>query len=138
MLMAFIAFSKLLLKLPLANIFLGKYGALYNKTALRLSEDAIALLQKQPWLGNIRELEHVIEKAVIICDGPVLEGFYFEFPEVKKEAPAKSSKIQTLEEMEYAMIKNAMEKYEGNLSLVASQLGISRQTLYNKLKRYGL
>lgn len=124
--------------LPLANIFLGKYGALYNKTALRLSEDAIALLQKQPWLGNIRELEHVIEKAVIICDGPVLEGFYFEFPEVKKEAPAKSSKIQTLEEMEYAMIKNAMEKYEGNLSLVASQLGISRQTLYNKLKRYGL
>lgn len=124
--------------LPLANIFLGKYGALYNKTALRLSEDAIALLQKQPWLGNIRELEHVIEKAVIICDGLVLEGFYFEFPEVKKEAPAKSSKIQTLEEMEYAMIKNAMEKYEGNLSLVASQLGISRQTLYNKLKRYGL
>ena len=44
----------------------------------------------------------------------------------------------TLEEMEYNMIKNAMDKYNGNLSLVANQLGISRQTLYNKIKRYEL
>lgn len=124
--------------IPLSEIFLEKYATLYNKTALQLSEKAAALLQKQPWFGNIRELEHVIEKAVIICDGSVLESFYFEFPEAKKEEPIKQPQIQTLEEMEYAMIKNAMEKYEGNLSLVANQLGISRQTLYNKLKRYGL
>lgn len=122
---------------PLSEIFIEKYGSLYNKSALALSEEAKAKLQEQQWLGNIRELEHTIEKAVIICDGPVLESSYFEFPHVRKEA-AKQSKVQTLEEMEYMMIKEAMEKNEGNLSLVANQLGISRQTLYNKLKRYGL
>ena len=52
-------------------------------------------------------------------------------------APAKDD-ITTLEEMEYNMIKAAMDKFGGNLSLVANQLGISRQTLYNKIKRYGL
>ena len=122
---------------PLSEIFIEKYGSLYNKSALALSEEAKAKLQEQQWLGNIRELEHTIEKAVIICDGPVLESSYFEFPHVRKEA-AKQPKVQTLEEMEYMMIKEAMEKNEGNLSLVANQLGISRQTLYNKLKRYGL
>lgn len=59
----------------------------------------------------------------------------FQFPR-KKNQPAKEA--TTLEEMEYNMIKNAMEKYGGNLSMVTSQLGISRQTLYNKIKRYEL
>ena len=93
-------------------------------------------LTAHPWYGNIRELEHVIEKAVIIAEGNVLEGNDFDFPRAKKEATTKEA--TTLEEMEYNMIKSAMDKYSGNLSLVASQLGISRQTLYNKIKRYEL
>lgn len=127
---------------PLAQRFLHKYGALYQKSGLQFSEAAERLLESQPWLGNIRELEHAIEKAVIICDDDTVDTFYFEFPKqqlakadesVKTEVP-----FQTLEEMEYKMIRAAMEQHEGNLSLVANQLGISRQTLYNKLKRYGL
>lgn len=120
---------------PLSEIFLDKYASLYGKSSMRLSADAEEKLKAQPWLGNIRELEHTIEKAVIISEGETLDGNDFDFPR-QKEAPLKE--VTTLEEMEYNMIKHAMDKFNGNLSLVASQLGISRQTLYNKIKRYEL
>ena len=127
---------------PLAMGFLQKYGELYQKPELQFSETAERLLESQPWLGNIRELEHAIEKAVIICEGDTVEDFYFEFPRQQPikldESTQTETPFQTLEEMEYKMIKAAMTQHEGNLSLVANQLGISRQTLYNKLKRYGL
>ncbi|WP_099465368.1 MULTISPECIES: sigma-54-dependent transcriptional regulator [Parabacteroides] len=119
--------------IPLTEIFLSKYGNIYSKPTLHLSNDAQEKLKQQPWFGNIRELEHTIEKAVIICEGDTLDSNDFDFPR-KKETQTKE--ITTLEEMEYNMIKNAMDKFGGNLSLVANQLGISRQTLYNKIKRY--
>ena len=121
---------------PLTEIFLSKYTKIYGKTAMCLSLDAKEKLKAQPWFGNIRELEHTIEKAVIIAERRVLDGNDFDFPRAKKKPVTKEA--TTLEEMEYNMIKNAMDKYSGNLSLVASQLGISRQTLYNKIKRYEL
>ena len=121
---------------PLTEIFLSKYTKIYGKTAMCLSLDAKEKLKAQPWFGNIRELEHTIEKAVIIAERSVLDGNDFDFPRAKKKPVTKEA--TTLEEMEYNMIKNAMHKYSGNLSLVASQLGISRQTLYNKIKRYEL
>ena len=121
---------------PLTEIFLSKYTKIYGKTAMCLSLDAKEKLKAQPWFGNIRELEHTIEKAVIIVERSVLDGNDFDFPRAKKKPVTKEA--TTLEEMEYNMIKNAMDKYSGNLSLVASQLGISRQTLYNKIKRYEL
>ena len=121
---------------PLTEIFLSKYTKIYGKTAMCLSLDAKEKLKAQPWFGNIRELEHTIEKAVIIAERSVLYGNDFDFPRAKKKPVTKEA--TTLEEMEYNMIKNAMDKYSGNLSLVASQLGISRQTLYNKIKRYEL
>ena len=121
---------------PLTEIFLSKYTKIYGKTAMCLSLDAKEKLKAQPWFGNIRELEHTIEKAVIIAERSVLDGNDFDFPRAKKKPVTKEA--TTLEEMEYNMIKKAMDKYSGNLSLVASQLGISRQTLYNKIKRYEL
>lgn len=121
---------------PLTEIFLSKYVKIYGKAAMRLSPDAKEKLKAQPWFGNIRELEHTIEKAVIMAEGSMLKSNDFDFPKVKKETMIKEA--TTLEEMEYNMIKNAMDKHNGNLSLVASQLGISRQTLYNKIKRYEL
>lgn len=120
---------------PLSQIFLTKYSHIYNKPAMKLSANAQDKLKEQPWLGNIRELEHTIEKAVIISDSDMLDGASFDFPR-KKETSMKEA--TTLEEMEYKMIKNAMDKFGGNLSMVANQLGISRQTLYNKIKRYEL
>ena len=124
---------------PLAEIFIEKYCTIYSKPILELDDTCKRKLEEQPWTGNIRELEHTIEKAVIICDEPVLNSLCFDFPTTQpKEESVRNEKVRTLEEMEYQMIKNALEKNEGNLSLAANQLGISRQTLYNKLKRYGL
>ena len=124
---------------PLAEIFIEKYCTIYSKPILELDDTCKRKLEEQPWTGNIRELEHTIEKAVIICDEPVLNSLCFDFPKIQpKEESVRNEKVRTLEEMEYQMIKNALEKNEGNLSLAANQLGISRQTLYNKLKRYGL
>lgn len=122
--------------IPLSYIFIKKYSATYDKHDLKISPEAGEKLKQQPWFGNIRELEHTIEKAVIITDGTTLSANDFDFPEhVEKTS---SNENTTLEEMEYNMIRQAMEKFDGNLSLVANQLGISRQTLYNKIKRYKL
>lgn len=123
--------------LPLSEIFIRKYAGIYGKPTMHLSAEAADKLKAQPWYGNIRELEHTIEKAVIISEGNKLEGNDFDFSH-QAEPAKREREVTTLEEMEYTMIKNAMNKYNGNLSLVASQLGISRQTLYNKIKRYEL
>ena len=92
--------------------------------------------QVDPWSGNIRELEHAIEKAVIICDGAFLSAGLFQLQR-RNEAPEMPA-ASTLEDMEKQMIRRTLDKCGGNLSAVASQLGITRQTLYNKMKKYGL
>ena len=127
--------------LPLARIFLEKYAALYKRAVPTLSPDAEKQLREYPWMGNIRELEHAIEKALIIADGPMLDGRSLNLPEAQGAASATKADAPgetTLEEMECRMIKAAIDKFSGNLSLAANQLGISRQTLYNKMKRFGL
>ena len=121
---------------PLAEIFIAKYANLYNKQAPRLSDKAGEKLREQSWLGNIRELEHTIEKAIIIADGETLDENCLDLP--RKPENQVKNEFTTLEEMEYNMIKAAIDKHKGNLSLAANQLGISRQTLYNKIKRYEL
>lgn len=123
--------------IPLTEIFLSKYASLYGKPQFALTTDAKEKLMAHPWYGNIRELEHTVEKAIIIADGKRIEATDFDLPPVRHKEPAEQ-KETTLEEMEYRMIKEAMVKYDSNLSVVASRLGISRQTLYNKLKRYEL
>lgn len=120
---------------PLAEIFLARFCKQYDKPLIRLSAEAKEKLVRHPWYGNIRELEHTMEKAVIINDGEILYADTFQFPR-KKEIP--ESAVSTLEDMEMKMIQKAIEKNNGNLSAVASQLGITRQTLYNKMKKFGL
>jgi len=121
----------------LAEVFLSKYTSIYGKQTMTFSAGAKEKLARHPWYGNIRELEHTIEKMVIINDSLLLDENILDLP--KNKTPEKEIKgSSTLEEMEYKLIKEAIDKFEGNMSLVAQQLGISRQTLYNKLKRYEL
>ncbi len=122
---------------PLAQRFLQQYGNLYNKVNIQLSAEAAEKITQLPWYGNIRELQHAIEKAVILCDGNLImpEDIDGGSP-IKKEKPLEE--VQTLDEMERRMIEKTIKDCEGNLSVVAARLGISRQTLYNKIKRYGL
>ena len=122
---------------PLAERFLRQYGDLYNKVNLRLSEEAEKKLTSLPWYGNIRELQHAIEKAVILSDGRMISAEDIDGGnQQKREKPLEE--VQTLDEMESRMIEKTIRECEGNLSVVAARLGISRQTLYNKIKRYGL
>ncbi len=119
----------------LSNYFLKCFEQKYNKSALKISQQAIKKIMKHEWPGNIRELQHTIEKAVILSDGPVLkpEDFVFRAPGKKMHGAPLS-----LEDMERSLIEDALERQNGNLTAAAEQLGISRQTLYNKIKRYDI
>ena len=122
---------------PLANRFLHQYADLYNKVSIRFSEEAEKKLTSLPWYGNIRELQHAVEKAVILADGGIITAEDIDGGNpTRKEKPLEE--VQTLDEMESRMIEKTIKECEGNLSVVAARLGISRQTLYNKIKRYGL
>ena len=122
---------------PLANRFLRQYGDMYNKTNLRFSDEAERKLISLPWYGNIRELQHAIEKAVILSDSGMISAEDIDGGnQTRREKPLEE--VQTLDEMECRMIEKTIKECEGNLSVVAARLGISRQTLYNKIKRYGI
>lgn len=121
---------------PLAELFLAKQAKNYNKENLRFSATAKEKIKLQPWFGNVRELEHFIEKAVIFCENNLIEADELDMPTAS--VGAKEYEVTTIEEMERNMIRNSIRKHDGNLSLVANELGISRQTLYNKIKRYEL
>ena len=122
---------------PLANRFLRQYGNIYNKVCIRFSDEAEKKLTSLPWYGNIRELQHAIEKAVILSDGGMIAAEDIDGGnQTRREKPLEE--VQTLDEMECRMIEKTIKECEGNLSVVAARLGISRQTLYNKIKRYGI
>ena len=120
---------------PLANIFLKHYCEKYGKELLDISQEAAAKLTAHSFEGNIRELQNIMEKAVIMCDGGEIlpEHLQIHVPQGQVRNVAS-----TLEDMERAAIAEAIESCGGNLSMVAQRLGITRQTLYNKIKRYGL
>ncbi len=119
--------------LLLAEFYLNRFAAKYNKPGLRLNKPALDKLGAYPWPGNIRELLHTIERAVILTEGNVLRAE--DFPLHTKSPTPVASAAATLEEMELIMITKALHQHDGNYSAAAEQLGISRQTLYNKMKK---
>ena len=119
---------------PLAEYFLKKYSSKYGKNCNMLPATQ-EKLQEYKWPGNIRELQHAIEKAVIMCEGNTIKPSDFFF---KTVTTTFIDKNETLEDMEKQMIQHALDRSNGNLSAVATQLGITRQTLYNKMKKYNL
>jgi DNA-binding NtrC family response regulator len=119
----------------LSEFFLKKYADKYGKENLRINSQAQEKLLNYRWPGNVRELQHSIEKAVILSDGNVLkpENFFF-----KPIMTVTIDQNLTVEDMEKKMISGVMKKANGNMSIAAQRLGFSRQTLYNKIKKYGI
>ncbi|MFP4366086.1 MAG: sigma-54-dependent transcriptional regulator [Bacteroidales bacterium] len=120
----------------LVRHFLKKYSDKYQKIPLEITENAWAKLLKYHWPGNVRELEHTIEKAVILSESgklTVSDFFSGSTGEIKPDTA-----LLKLDEMEEKMISLAIKKNSGNIKAAASQLGITRQTLYNKMKKYKL
>jgi DNA-binding NtrC family response regulator len=119
----------------LANHFLKIYGKKYDKQNLELNKDAIEKLKRNPWYGNIRELQHTIEKAVILSEGDRLRSTDFSLMDIDI---TQVNETETLEELERKTIISTLKKNNFNQVISAEQLGITRQTLYNKIKKYGI
>jgi DNA-binding NtrC family response regulator len=119
----------------MANHFLKVLSERYGKNGMKLSTHALEKLANHNWPGNVRELQHAIEKAVIMSDSLVLKPADFIFT---SSAKSGVSVEMTLDDMEKKLIIDTMKRYSNNLSTVASKLAITRQTLYNKIKKYDL
>lgn len=119
----------------LVEMFVKKYAGIYSKPVPKVSEEAIRRLCSMSWPGNIRQLEHTVEKALILSDSDTLHSRDFDLHE-SQATPAEQP--ATLEDLERKAISMAIKQHEGNMSEVARQLGITRQTLYNKLRKYGI
>ena len=120
----------------LADFFLRRLARKYGKSDLKLGEKALCKLESYAWPGNVRELEHAIEKAVILSDNQELQpnDFYMRTPDETSFVVESF----TLEEMEKILIEKALRKYDNNISAVTAELGISRPTLYSKIRKYEL
>lgn len=123
----------------LANHFLTSYTKKYRKEIMRISPEAITSLQKYHWPGNIRELQHAIERAVIMSDNQTLEVNDFFF---LKGGQNSSDDVITdnlnLDDVERNVIKRAINIHDGNISKAAKELGLTRASLYRRLEKHGL
>ena len=121
---------------PLAEHFVMQYAEKYHRIARGLSEEAKKMLLRCRWSGNIRELQGCIEKAVIYSETELVRADDLQI----RASELTESKTQSvsLEDAEEQVIRNAIRKYNGNLTLVAKTLNISRPTLYSRLKKYGI
>lgn len=119
----------------LVKMFVQKYANIYSRPIANVTNEAMKRLCSQSWPGNIRQLEHTVEKALILSDSPTLDIHDFDLHESQI---AQGSESTTLESIERNAITAAIKLHSGNMSEVARYLGITRQTLYNKLRKYGI
>ena len=132
---------------PLAQQFLERFAQKYHRPLTGIAPDAAELLKAQPWSGNIRELQNVVEKAVILSEEKTLTA-----KDIQLDSSALGLRMTSgsnglsldarsfchSERSEESMVREAMERAAGNISAAAKMLGVSRPTLYAKLKKYGL
>jgi len=130
--------------LPLADHFLYQHGLRYHKTGLRLSATAQQQLMLYPWPGNLRELSHLLERAVLLCQHSQIEEADLHLPltlQPKLLTGASQSNdlpALTLEQAELQLIKRALAQHPANKQKAADQLGITKSSLYRRLEKYGL
>ncbi len=118
------------------KFFLDHYKTKYNKPLVQIPKDTLTALQDLSWPGNIRELQHAVEKAVILSSSDVLLVSDFIVDKQKLSTLPAGNAYNTLEEAERHTIISVLERNKGNVSKTAKELRIGRQTLYNKLKKY--
>jgi transcriptional regulator with PAS, ATPase and Fis domain len=121
----------------LADYFVHVYAKKYNRTVASLNATVVKQLQKHHWPGNVRELQHAIERAVILSQSDTLQPEDFKgFRMANEDAPV----IETLqlEDMEVLLIKKALQKFNGNITETARELGLTRASLYRRLEKYGI
>ena len=112
------------------------YRRKYGKTNIGLDRETRESLTSYPWPGNIRELQHAVERAVILSDGNSISPGDL-FPD-KRTSSGTRMNSRTLEENEKEYIREVLENNEGNVTQTAKVLGLTRTALYRRLNKYGL
>jgi len=120
----------------LAQHYLEHYAKKYHKSVTTISPGAADKLKRYAWPGNIRELQHSIERAVIMTDSNSLQESDFLFS--RPVSSSASPETLNLDEVEKAAIVKALSLYSGNISKAADELGLTRASLYRRMEKYGL
>jgi DNA-binding NtrC family response regulator len=120
----------------LAEDFLREYATKYEKFNLKFSSKTLDKLMKYSWPGNVRELRHTVEKAVILCESDVLapEDFIISH----SISPSSNQKPSTFAEIEKTALQTALNNNKGSVQKASKELGLARQTMYNKMQKYNL
>ena len=120
----------------LVEHFLARFAKRYNKPVPELHSSAWMKLKKYNWPGNIRELQHTLERALIMSDNAVLEAIDFQLSPMQLNTDETGS--LNLHQMEEHLIEKALEKHNGNISKAAKELGLTRAALYRRLDKYDI
>ena len=120
----------------LGQYFLQRFGAQANKTGLAFDQEALRTLDRHPWPGNVRQLENCVRRAVIMCEGKRLTVRDLELAPADQGTPPNLKDAR--ENLERDMIQNALRKHSGKIASAASELGISRPTLYDLMDKLGI
>jgi DNA-binding NtrC family response regulator len=121
---------------PLATHFLGLHTRRYRKQIASFDHNAIQAMYEHPWQGNVRELNHVVERAVLMAQDHLIKASDLALRASTSASPRLDQ--MSLEEVEEFLIKKALARHSGNVSHAASALGLSRSALYRRLQRFGL
>jgi len=123
---------------PLAEHFLKIFTKKYNKKVKKISSAALKKLEKCKWFGNIRELQHTIERTIIMCDSDILQASDFILTSTDEKGDELVIDSYNLDEIENNVIQKALRKNKGNISQTSKELGLTRTSLYRRLEKYGL
>jgi DNA-binding NtrC family response regulator len=121
----------------LAQHFLRQHGQRYRKRLAGFEDSALRALVEHPWPGNIRELDHAVERAVLMSQGDRVRAEDLGLRPAGGDGPLRLEEM-SLEDVESLLIKKALARFDGNVSRAAEALGLSRSALYRRLQRYGL
>ncbi len=120
----------------LTHYFINLYSKKYNKSTLTVDSHLLEKLTKYQWPGNIRELQHASERAVILCEGQKIDSIELFIGSNTPTQPNVQPK--TLDEMEHEFILQVLKKNNGNVTNTAKELGLTRTALYRRMNKYGI
>jgi len=122
------------------NYFLRFFKEKYHKSHLEIDNDAMELLMEHHWPGNVREIQHTIERGVIMSDGIVIKASDFNLTSIPVASHSNDLEYDNLNllDIEKILVKKALDKYDGNISKAAKELGLTRAALYRRLEKFNL
>jgi len=123
--------------LLLAGHFLQRHGRRYGRR-VTLSEAAAKALAAHDWPGNVRELSHVIERALLLSDGEMMEPKHLDLHAQRPSGRLKADTIMPLAEAEQLLLRNALDRFGGDVEQAARALGLSRSAMYRRLQKYAI